>query len=1145
MTYILDLVPENTRYLEQQAAESPLATTTPATPYSAVSDLKAPLVGAAAAVNDVAMLAADATIPSIQATIGKSVDDVLGSGTSVQDWIGGIQTKTHDFARSLQPDESASWFGKYVLYGLTETVPQFVLGTAAALGDPLGGAALVGALQANKTMQLAKDQGVDSTTAIGLGGLAGVGGFAGAFLPVKAPGVMSSLFQGEVKSLTANLLTGVSTNLAFGMTNRVATSALLEERGYHDMAQQYKALDGSSMIADAVLGAAFSGYGHVMESRSTGSQNRPVPPRPTPEQVDASLTILNQKHAALDTMPGLPEDPQIALAHRQALETALEQMMRGDPVDVGVAPTREGFIENPQSTKVRNEIAAAIETHLDLPVIEANLEGALPRVPAVLDNAIMGDESFVRVGRQYVPVRWALVDAESRQATLEKADNQFRDRSRAASEAQINEIAGAPDFNLLNAAPLMDFGAPTMTVVNGESKIVGGNGRFEGVSRSYDRGTSGGYRAMLERNLEKFGIRETAAAGMKKPVLVRVIEANIDVQKAALASNEGAGLKMSPLELAKSDAARVGDIGRLKVGPSGEIMSGPNADLIRSWTREMPLTEANDLVDKTGRLSQKGIERLRNAFLYKAYGDSPVLERLIESLDQGSRNVAQALTKSASDAARSKALMASGDLYPQLDLTDDIVQAAGKLEDIRSSGGLVSDYLNQADAFGSEISPEARKILQFFGNHMRQAKAMTDMLRRYWEGVDAAGNPKQAEIFAGGPPSKMEVLDQAIKQTNKSEKPDASELPFGEASAEPNTNAVMTPAQHLERVLVESELARLPADQQSVLRTIYERAAAQKNDFDQTGKDIAAAVGGRWAAPVGMDSPPLKGAKRAIDKILSDYKGDPTKIKDLLRGTIEVDTVDQAQAAVAMLRERFNVLDKGFRDLLDPAIEPIDGYRDAKMNVQLDGVTAEMQVNLPEIMKVKSEVHDLYEERSKIARQVDARGDKDPTPEEQAKIDALNAQMKAAYDSAWASATKTRNLASDMGAPLRRAESYGNGRGGSSSQAAQYGTEPPAEMVTGMPSTSKNSTFGENAGNFKAASNLDIGNPTGVVNNATPRDFFDAANIVADRPDLLIPNERGELVPAQDMLFSADAEIAMAKRDSQGYDAAAACALRG
>lgn len=58
-------------------------------------------------------------------------------------------------------------------------------------------------------------------------------------------------------------------------------------------------------------------------------------------------------------------------------------------------------------------------------------------------------------------------------------------------------------------------------------------------------------------------------------------------------------------------------------------------------------------------------------------------------------------------------------------------------------------------------------------------------------------------------------------------------------------------------------------------------------------------------------------------------------------------------------------------------------------------------------------------------------------------------------------------------------------------------------------------------------------------------DPYSPEAVIANNPALTIVNEDGTMVSAGRALTGADAEIAIAKRESQGYDAAVACALRG
>jgi hypothetical protein len=56
---------------------------------------------------------------------------------------------------------------------------------------------------------------------------------------------------------------------------------------------------------------------------------------------------------------------------------------------------------------------------------------------------------------------------------------------------------------------------------------------------------------------------------------------------------------------------------------------------------------------------------------------------------------------------------------------------------------------------------------------------------------------------------------------------------------------------------------------------------------------------------------------------------------------------------------------------------------------------------------------------------------------------------------------------------------------------------------------------------------------------------FGPEYVVANNPSLMITAADGQIVPAARALANADAEIAKAEQDSQGYEAAVACAMRG
>ena len=95
-----------------------------------------------------------------------------------------------------------------------------------------------------------------------------------------------------------------------------------------------------------------------------------------------------------------------------------------------------------------------------------------------------------------------------------------------------------------------------------------------------------------------------------------------------------------------------------------------------------------------------------------------------------------------------------------------------------------------------------------------------------------------------------------------------------------------------------------------------------------------------------------------------------------------------------------------------------------------------------------------------------------------------------------------------------------------------------AQRYAGEPST------GEGAGAVPAD---DAGQavPDSAGRGATGPDPYSAETVIINNPALTIIGADGEMVSAGRALTAADAEIATAKQESQGYDAAVACALRG
>src|SRR3546814_224877 len=109
-------------------------------------------------------------------------------------------------------------------------------------------------------------------------------------------------------------------------------------------------------------------------------------------------------------------------------------------------------------------------------------DGKPERVSALKGSAVPGRPTRITLAdRSKVDAHWALVDADHVGATMGPAENQARDRGRAASKAQIAAIAQAPDYDLVSDSPTLNDGAPAMMP---DGRLVAGNGRFAGLARS-------------------------------------------------------------------------------------------------------------------------------------------------------------------------------------------------------------------------------------------------------------------------------------------------------------------------------------------------------------------------------------------------------------------------------------------------------------------------------------------------------------------------------------------------------------------------------------------------------------------------------------------------------------------------------------
>lgn len=267
--------------------------------------------------------------------------DVTSAERSSQETLG---EGVGEMAKAYRPDPTEVGVAGQIIGEAAAILPRTVVG--AVLAGPLGAAAAAGGPAGYSRKRTAMEEGIDENTATWLGVTEGAVTGVGAIIPAA----------GFAKSFAGDAVLAVGANVGLGMAHRGVSAALLESGGYHAQAAQYRAMDGTAIATDAILGAAFFGIG------------RATLRRPTTEQVDAALAERNAQHADVDTAPGAPIDAQSAVAHQDALQASIDAINRGESVVLPDNIQSAGFLreidETPTTTTVRDQGLAVVREEI-------------------------------------------------------------------------------------------------------------------------------------------------------------------------------------------------------------------------------------------------------------------------------------------------------------------------------------------------------------------------------------------------------------------------------------------------------------------------------------------------------------------------------------------------------------------------------------------------------------------------------------------------------------------------------------------------------------------------------------------------------------------------------------------------------------
>lgn len=276
---------------------------------------------------------------------------------------------------------------------------------------------------------------------------------------------------------------------------------------------------------------------------------------------------------------------------------------------------------------------------------------------------------------------------------------------------------------------------------------------------------------------------------------------------------------------------------------------------------------------------------------------------------------------------------------------------------------------------------------------------------------------------------------------------------------------------------------------EEMLQPLYDGAKRNKPEFDKTLDRIGEEVGGYAKKPA------IKKPYRAVTKLVTESFWKRDEIKDLLRGTIVVSTLEDVQNAMDAIGKVYKfdrIKNRLSIDLTDTKGKTLEGkplptgYQDVLTNVVLpDGTVAEIQISTPEMLAAKHLGHDIYA----FEREMPESPVKTKMVELQRTI---YAEGLGAYEGRAANALKTRsNSALSTGSPFSRTS---EGLRGSGSGPQAVAERQSAETVTGTPFQSKNIV----PGGKDLKSNV-IGTSAPIISESTGINRAEQKNAAASR----------------------------------------------
>lgn len=152
-------------------------------------------------------------------------------------------------------------------------------------------------------------------------------------------------------------------------------------------------------------------------------------------------------------------------------------------------------------------------------------------------------------------------------------------------------------------------------MVGPDGIVESGNGRTLALNLAYHTGKADHYKEWLKDYARHVGVDPAEVEKLKKPMLVRVRQTEVDRPEFAREANQSNMIQNSPVEQAFSDAERISEtmLAKYKPGEDGDVLADDNRPFIQEFLGTLGANERASLIDKHGDPNKRCVERVQAA----------------------------------------------------------------------------------------------------------------------------------------------------------------------------------------------------------------------------------------------------------------------------------------------------------------------------------------------------------------------------------------------------------------------------------------------------------------------------------------------------------------------------------------------------